>query len=170
MPWFRLGRRWRALVVTVHAASGVGWLGIHTSVLVLVATAAFSGADPAAPLTAAATLVRTLVLPVSILALVTGLLLSLGTPWGLARHYWVLAKLVLTLALVLGSNLSIGPQVVAIAHAASTPGVELAPVDVTRTAIALALSGVVLLTVTVLSTTKPFGRVARRRTAGGHAR
>lgn len=170
MPWFRLGRRWRALVVTVHAATGVGWLGIHASVLVLVASAALSFPDSTAPLTAAATLVRTLIPPVSLLALTTGLLLSAGTPWGLLRHYWVVTKLVLTIALALGSNLSIGPQVVEITHAATAPGEHLAAEDVTRTAIALGLSGLVLLAVTVLSTTKPFGRVARRRTGHGHAR
>jgi hypothetical protein len=29
--------------------------------------------------------------------LVTGPILSLGTPWGLFRHYWILAKLLITL-------------------------------------------------------------------------
>jgi hypothetical protein len=30
-------------------------------------------------------------------ALLTGLVMSLGTPWGLFRHYWVLISLVLTI-------------------------------------------------------------------------
>ncbi len=35
--------------------------------------------------------------PVALLALVTGLVLALGTPWGLARHRWVWTKFWLTL-------------------------------------------------------------------------
>jgi hypothetical protein len=36
--------------------------------------------------------------PLVLAAPLTGILLGIGTPWGLARHYWVLAKLVLTIA------------------------------------------------------------------------
>jgi len=36
------------------------------------------------------------IVPLAIAALGTGLLMALGTSWGLARHYWVLASLVLT--------------------------------------------------------------------------
>ncbi|MPZ67241.1 MAG: hypothetical protein GEU83_17640 [Pseudonocardiaceae bacterium] len=38
--------------------------------------------------------------PVAIGTLVTGVLLSLGTKWGLLRHYWVATKLVLALAVI----------------------------------------------------------------------
>jgi hypothetical protein len=37
------------------------------------------------------------VLPLSFASLLTGLVQALGTTWGLFRHYWVLAKLVLNL-------------------------------------------------------------------------
>jgi hypothetical protein len=36
------------------------------------------------------------IVPLSFASLLTGLISSLGTPWGLFRHYWVLAKLLLT--------------------------------------------------------------------------
>ncbi len=39
---------------------------------------------------------RFVVVPLAIASLLTGLLQSLGTPWGLFRHYWVLIKLLLT--------------------------------------------------------------------------
>ena len=35
-------------------------------------------------------------LPLAHAALVSGIALSLGTPWGLIRHYWVALKLVIT--------------------------------------------------------------------------
>ena len=37
------------------------------------------------------------IVPLAFAAVATGLLSSLGTPWGLFRHYWVALKLALTL-------------------------------------------------------------------------
>ena len=37
------------------------------------------------------------IVPLCIASFATGLVESLATPWGLFRHYWVVAKLVLTL-------------------------------------------------------------------------
>jgi hypothetical protein len=36
------------------------------------------------------------IVPLSIAALITGLIQSLGTTWGLFRHYWIVTKLLLT--------------------------------------------------------------------------
>jgi hypothetical protein len=37
------------------------------------------------------------IVPLSLASLLTGLVMSLGTKWGLFRHYWVLFSLVLTI-------------------------------------------------------------------------
>ncbi len=37
------------------------------------------------------------IVPLSFASLLTGLVQSLGTRWGLFRHYWILAKLLITL-------------------------------------------------------------------------
>src|SRR5262249_26814949 len=42
--------------------------------------------------------------PLAYLALATGLVMSLGTPWGLFRHWWVVFSLLLTLAAVFVLN------------------------------------------------------------------
>jgi hypothetical protein len=39
---------------------------------------------------------RFVIVPLAFASLLTGLIQSLGTPWGLFRHYWILAKLLLT--------------------------------------------------------------------------
>ena len=39
---------------------------------------------------------RIVIVPLALASLLTGLIQSLGTPWGLFRHYWVLAKFLLT--------------------------------------------------------------------------
>ncbi|GLZ49889.1 hypothetical protein Acsp06_60740 [Actinomycetospora sp. NBRC 106375] len=49
-----------------------------------------------------------LVIPAAFGALATGVVLGLLTPWGLARHWWVLVKLVLTVAVIVFSTLGVG--------------------------------------------------------------
>ena len=39
---------------------------------------------------------RFVIVPLAFASLLTGLIQSLGTPWGLFRYYWVLLKLLLT--------------------------------------------------------------------------
>ncbi|MGW0546890.1 DUF2269 domain-containing protein [Streptomyces altiplanensis] len=88
----------RALLVT-HVAASVGWLGLTVGLLALGTTAWTTGS--AAMTRAAYTSMKVfgdwLVTPVALLSLTTGLVLSLGTPWGLARHRWVWVKFWLTL-------------------------------------------------------------------------
>lgn len=92
-----MGRRARRAGLTLHVASSVGWLGA-VAVAVVLAIVVLTSSD--IDRVRAAWLVMPLIgwwvlVPLSLAALATGLAQSLGTPWGLARHYWVLAKLVL---------------------------------------------------------------------------
>jgi heme/copper-type cytochrome/quinol oxidase subunit 2 len=41
-----------------------------------------------------------LIVPLALAALLSGLVMSLGTPWGLFRHYWVLISFMLTIAAI----------------------------------------------------------------------
>src|SRR6185312_15936867 len=49
-----------------------------------------------------------LVIPGAVGALVSGLVLSAVTPWGFTRYWWVLLKLVLTVAVIVYSTLGVG--------------------------------------------------------------
>lgn len=103
----RLPPRLRKLVLAAHIIVSVGWLGIVVAVLVLSITAAT--AQDVGMSEAAYVLIDNvsdiLVAPppasFSIAALLTGIVLSLGTKWGLLKHYWILAKLLLTLTIIL---------------------------------------------------------------------
>lgn len=70
-----------------------------------------------------------LVLPVALVSLVSGLVLSLGTAWGLARHRWVHVKFWLTLITVLLSVFSLRPRFNCLAAeaAAGTPPPDITP-------------------------------------------
>ncbi len=90
--------RLRKFALTAHVVSSVGWLGAVAGFLVL-AVAGLTSQD--AQMVRAAYLAMELItwfviVPLSLASLLTGLVQSLGTTWGLSRHYWVVAKLLLT--------------------------------------------------------------------------
>jgi uncharacterized membrane protein len=108
-----LKRPVRRATLVVHVAASAGWLGLTLGLLAL-ALAAYT--------TQSASLVEAcyrsmkvftdwLVLPMALLTLFSGLLLSLGTRWGLARHRWVITKFWLTLATVAASVTLLRPGV-----------------------------------------------------------
>jgi hypothetical protein len=94
-----MGRGLRKAALVAHVASSVGWFGSVVVFLILAVTGLRAG-DPglARSIYVSADLVtRAVILPLCAAALITGLIQSLGTAWGLFRNYWVIAKLVLTL-------------------------------------------------------------------------
>ncbi len=87
--------RLRRFALFVHVACSVALLGAVAGFLIL-SIAGFAdngGAIARAAYPAMALIVRFAVVPLTLAGIATGLIQSLGTPWGLFRHYWVLAKL-----------------------------------------------------------------------------
>jgi hypothetical protein len=88
----------RKIALTTHVGVSVGLLGAIASFLALAIAGLTQtngeigrAAYPAMALTA-----QFVIVPLALAALFGGILQALGTRWGLFRHYWVLAKLVLT--------------------------------------------------------------------------
>lgn len=85
--------------LVVHLAPSVGWLGAIAAYLALDVTVATS--QDAETLRAAYLAMRLIayyvIVPMSLASLLTGIIQSLGTKWGLFRHYWVLISLLLTI-------------------------------------------------------------------------
>src|SRR5918995_5360281 len=84
--------------LTAHITFSVGWLGAVVAYLAL-AVAGLTVHD--VQMVRAAYLSMELIgwfviVPFSLAALLTGLVQSLGTQWGLFRHYWILVKFLLT--------------------------------------------------------------------------
>lgn len=89
----------RKFVLAVHLTFSVGWIGAVVAYLALGVSAVTS---QDAQTVRAAWIAMELtgwfvIVPLALAALLTGLVMSLGTPWGLFRHYWVLITLVLTI-------------------------------------------------------------------------
>src|SRR5437773_12434586 len=87
----------RKFALTAHVTSSVGLLGSIAAFLAL-AIAGLTSQD--AQIVRAAYLAMDLtgwfvIVPLSFASLLTGLIQALGTKWGLFRHYWVLAKLLI---------------------------------------------------------------------------
>src|SRR5258708_26201449 len=91
--------RVRAFVLTAHVASSVGWLGAVVAYLAL-AIAALTSKDAQVVRSAYLAMELTgwfVIVPLSLAALLTGLVQSLGTEWGLFPYYWILVKFLLTI-------------------------------------------------------------------------
>ena len=88
----------RKFALTAHVTSSVGLLGSIAAFLAL-AIAGLNSQDTQiirASYLSMDLVARFIIVPLAFSSLVTGLIQSLGTPWGLFRHYWVLAKLLIT--------------------------------------------------------------------------
>ncbi len=164
----RFSPRTRKAVLLLHILGSLTWLGLDVGLLALSLTGLTSD-DPAtvrAVYLAMSVLGTTVLIPAAILSLVTGVLLGLGTKWGLVRHHWVLVKLVLT---VITAALTISALRSGLSQAADEVRLSaVAPADATG---GLLFAPIVSLTcylfMTVLSIYKPWGRTpwARRRAA-----
>jgi hypothetical protein len=162
----------RRAALAVHIVSSVGWIGAAAGYLVLGVVAGVS--EEALTIRAAwigMELIGWLaVVPLGCLALLTGLVMSLGTPWGLVRHYWVLIAFVLTVLSLIVLILHM-PTVTAganLAHTINDRAVAELGGDVLHPALGL----VILVVVAVLNVYKPRGvtpygrKRAEKRTTG----
>lgn len=89
----------RKLTLTAHVICSVGWLGaVGVSLVLAVAGLVSENVLRVRGVYLTLELLGWYVLiPLSLASLLTGLVQSLGTTWGLFGHYWVVVKLVLNL-------------------------------------------------------------------------
>lgn len=147
----------RKLALAVHLTASVGWVGAVIAYLGLGVTAVNAPDDPTvrSAWIAMEAVGWYVIVPLAVAALLTGLVMALGTRWGLFRHYWVIISLILTTIAVVVLLVHM-PDVSATADVArSASGSELAALggDLAHPGIGL----VVLLVVHVLNIYKPRG-------------
>ena len=95
------------------------------------------------------------IVPLACLAFLTGLVLSLGTHWGLFKHYWVVIALVLTTLslIILVLHMPSVSTVASLARTADNDAASRLGGDVLHPAVGL----LVLIVITVLNVHKPRG-------------
>ncbi len=89
----------RKLMLAVHLTVSIGWIGAVVAYVAL-GVAARNGTDPQkvrGAWVAMALIGWYVLLPLAIGSLLTGLVMALGTKWGLIRYYWVLISFALTM-------------------------------------------------------------------------
>jgi hypothetical protein len=151
--------RVRQVALIGHIAASLGWLGAVAAFIVLdVATVASEDVQVLRAAYIGMDLVtRWAIVPLALAAFASGLVMSLGTPWGLFRHWWVVA----TLALTAAATLVLLVQVPLIGHRAAMAADPATPDAGLRSLGNLLLHSVggaaVLLTITVLNVAKPRG-------------
>jgi hypothetical protein len=156
----------RKFALTAHVTFSVGWLGAVVAYLA-VAIACLVSQDVQMVRSGYSTMELTgwfVIVPLSLAALLTGLVQSLGTEWGLFRCYWILVKFVLT----------IGAVTILLLHMPAVSRRSGVQAEVVHAGGGL----LVLLATTTLSVYKPWGRTRygrrkqqeRRGTLGGMVR
>lgn len=167
----KLSRPARRATLIVHVIGAACWLGLTLGLVALALTAITTDASAAveASVRSMKVFADWLVLPLALVTLVSGLVLSLGTQWGLARHRWVYTKFWLTLATTLASAFALRPGVDESAATVSAGN----PVTDTAGLIAgplISLSAYLFMT--VLSVLKPWGltRRGQKQRASAHKR
>lgn len=174
--------RIRKFGVTAHVTFAVGWLGADVGFLVLAIAGLVS---QEAQMVRAAYLAMDLIgwfviVPFSFAALLTGLILALGTPWGLFRHYWIVTKFLLTVGAIIvllvhtnamreAATRVLGAEGETLpglrAHlAVSGAGGHIGDLQL-QLAVAAGAGLLVLLTTTALGVFKPWGKTGYERRA-----
>jgi len=151
--------RLRKFALAAHLAVSVGWIGAVAAYMALdvaVATsqdvqtlrAAYLGMEVIA---------RSVIVPLAFTSLLTGLVMSLGTKWGLFRHYWVLISLLLTIVATV--VLLVETQTISsFAAMAADPTTSSGDLRALGSTLVHSVGGtVVLLVILVLNLSKPQG-------------
>lgn len=156
-----MARRTRRAVLTVHLSVSIGWIGAVVAYLVLAVAAETAGVG--ATIRAAWIAMELIgwyaITPLAVASLSTGIIMAVGTPWGLFDHYWVVISLAFTSVAVVVLVLHM-PDVTAnadYAQAATDAELQALGGDFAHPAIGL----VILIVVQTLNIYKPRGLTRR---------
>jgi hypothetical protein len=154
----------RRVTFTTHVTSSVGWLGAVMAFLAL-AVIGFTNDDERTVRGAYLVMAPAawfVLVPLAHASLLSGIALSLGTPWGLFRQYWVVLKLGITVFATVILLIYMG-TFRQMAGVAADPVLGVAAVRNASPIIHAILALILLLAATVLGVYKPFGITAYGR-------
>lgn len=160
----RLKGRTRKQVLILHILSAAAWFGIDLALITLALTSMITD-DAQTAATAMKAVDLFAIWPMftaAIVCLASGIVLGLGSKYGLVKYWWVAVKLVINIAFALlivfslrhgvGDMADLGARLAAGDESARTPLNMLGPVIVAPT---------LLLTAYFLSVFKPWGRIRK---------
>ena len=148
----------RRFTFTTHITSSIGWIGAVIAFLAF-AVIGFTSNDEAKVRGAYLLMAPAawfVLVPLAHASLLSGIILSLGTTWGLFRHYWVVLKLGITVfaTVILLIDMETLRQM---AGVSADPIVDPAVVRNASPILHAILALILLIAATVLGVYKPFG-------------
>ena len=156
----------RKLTLTAHVCCSVGWLGAVAGFFALALTGlgSLDVEKVRASCVAMNEVAWFVILPACLASLATGIVQSLGTPWGLLRHHWTVAKLFITVVSTAILLVHMRP-ITLLGGAALQHSIGLGELYDVRLKLAATSGGALLalLVATVLSVYKPKGLTAYGR-------
>lgn len=151
----------RKTVLVLHVITAVGWLGVTIADVALGATALTTDRPELqhAMFRALGVIADFVLIPIAWTAFLTGLLLALGTKWGLIRHKWVLTKFLLTTLVVLLTTFSLVPGLTSQRDAVESAAADQLVATDPNSMISAGIVSTTIYTMCVLlSIVKPWGR------------
>jgi hypothetical protein len=150
----------RKFVLTAHVSSSVGFLGAVAGFLSLAIAGYVSQSEAMArsAYLSMEWMAWYVIVPMCLASFVTGLIQSMGTHWGLIRHYWVIVKLIISVLSAAVLVLHMQP-IAYMAHQATINSVSTGEFDGLRIQLMAngAMALMALVVATVLSIYKPKG-------------
>jgi hypothetical protein len=147
-------KRFRKSLLVAHVIASVGLLGATSSSLLLALVA--DGDRDVYELISLQSLVFGI--PLSFLALSSGIALGFATKWGTLRYWWTTLKLGLLVAVILNGALMIGPTTAQLIDGDGSNGRLVAAASLSAAMLALSVG---------LSVYKPGGRVRKNSVSAG---
>jgi hypothetical protein len=146
-------------LLTAHVLTTVGAFGADL-VLITLGYSALLGADPSTVYPASRLVASTVVAPLALVSLATGVVLARLHGWGLFRYWWVTIKLAITLLLTVLVLTVLVPRLGAAAALATDPaGSSSSVAERVPLAVAPILSSLLLILNVALAVYKPGWRV-----------
>lgn len=149
----------RKFALSAHIALSVGWIGAVAAYIALdvVAATTEDGKSLRAAYLGMELIAGSVIVPLAVASLVTGLVMSVGTKWGLLRHWWVVISLLLTVIATVVLLLEMR-VITLFASVAAHPATSTAEVRALGNTLVHSVGGTaVLLVILVLNVYKPQG-------------
>jgi hypothetical protein len=153
--------RSRNVLLSAHIAATVSALGADLTILVL-GLSGLSGSDPQTVYPAMFIIGSSIMAPLAVVSLATGVVLALRTRWGLFRYWWVAIKLAITALLTVLVLLVLVPRLGAAARAVEL-GTGLTDADRLQLIVAPMIGSTLLIATVALAVFKPSWRLRRRK-------
>jgi uncharacterized membrane protein len=167
---YKLTQKKKSILVAIHVLSVASWIG-GTLAMILLAFYLKSGANDEQLLYTMASMEvidENLLKYPALLTLLTGILLSVWTQWGLVKHYWVLLKFVLTLLTIMIGILFLSKWTAGLGELIEDIGfLSLQNEEFNSTWLSIVITSIFnllcLCFMTFITYLKPFGKVKKNR-------